>query len=74
MVYMIYILLDIWFTKLTRRQRTSPSLFRPAQTLQSEKRANKVGSQLISQGQVQTLKYEEEKTKRKKTITKLVPN
>ena len=38
---MIYIVLDIWFTKLTRRQRTSPSLFRPAQTLQSVKRERK---------------------------------
>ena len=38
MVYMIYIVIDIWFTKLTRRQKTSPSLFRQAQTLQSEKK------------------------------------
>ena len=32
---MVYILIDKWFTKLTRRQKTSPSLFRQAQTLQS---------------------------------------
>ena len=80
-IHMVYILIDKWFTKLTRRQKTSPSLFLQAQTLQSEKSwfpIDQPGSSTntlkhpephqLTRGQVQTLQLqekEEEKVSRK---------